>query len=386
MSVSTAAGGEGASGGWVTIGLAEGGPVAGQDRVLAAGLETHDEEILLTQAASSGGPVAFICHDASVVPVVSRPVLHFDLTFTCQENHPHVVLDPAALPAPTPPVSVLQELVTGSGDPSGTWKPPEAAPGDFASLIRDDMWTVLPVAAGAVWAAMAAGHGVREAMDWLSSGQLTQIAAYCRSLAGADPPPLVTMMESLAHGPAQARDDAVLAAWHALAPVEEVLRLTADAGLRADAFDPWGWLSSQALLLVTVPDPVSVSHQQMIKGLLNATDNVQFSAGRSGDQWTQATTVWHHVAKPVHWAWNNLTAGRGVVITSTGQMFAPWIGSTYGYDIVLGAHADVDALSAAGGVLNLQITKSAGAGYVIAIREPHIWTLRSPRAAFGLRG
>ena len=240
--------------------------------IVATGLEPSDEEALVGEALTgNAGPTVLICEGPEIRFPGARPVIHYDMTARCREAHDHAVFDPArlgpALLRSGTATFVAQHLLKAVIDPDSGWRPPAGAGTDWSALVQPESWTVLPVVAAALWAAGAAGYGVREAMDWLASDQLAQIAAYCRSLAGPNPPPLIQAVESVVNGPGPARQEAVYLAWQTLAPVEAVVRNA--PGVQCLDFE--AWLSAQAVLAISLAPGAGVAEQQIVAGVLAAS-------------------------------------------------------------------------------------------------------------------
>jgi len=235
---------------WLTLGYRGRAPVPSDWYVLTTGLEPGDQQALIDEALMGRpGPAALICQGPRISAPAGCPVVHYDMTARCRAAHTHAVFDPAALPHTASSVAA-NEMLTAVTDPS--WRPPSDAGTDYSAHVHPQQWTALPLLAAALWAAGADGHGVRQAMYWLASDQVAEIAAYCRHLAGPNPPPLIGLVEGLCNGPAPARQQTIRLAWHALAPVEAIIRDAADA-TGAQRLDLDAWLSARAVLVVSLP-------------------------------------------------------------------------------------------------------------------------------------
>jgi hypothetical protein len=322
---------------WLTLGHRGGTAVLSGGHVLATGLEPGDEEVLVAQALTrDGGPAVLVGEGSEIRWPDGRAMMHYDMTGRCQEAHAHVVFDPA-IPSPMA-THAAHQLTTAVIDPEGTWRPPAGAGADFAAYVQPERWTVLPVLGATLWAASAAGYGVREAMDWLASDQLPQIAAYCRSMAGPDPPPLIQALQSVVDGPAPARQQTVYLAWQALAPAEAIIRNAHGA----QRLDFGGWLSARDVLVISLPPGAGVAEEQIVAALLGAAN--EFARPRAVGA---LSSVWYDVRRPRHWSYSwGVFVERTLVIANQAAWFRDW--AAYRHDLLLGRQAHLDSLMAAG--------------------------------------
>ncbi|HEX6518501.1 MAG TPA: hypothetical protein VF070_00595 [Streptosporangiaceae bacterium] len=349
---------------WLTAGYRDGTAVLSGTRVLATGLEPGDEEVLVAEglARDVGGGV-LVCEGPEIRPSGGRTVIHYDMTGQCRDGHAHVVFDPV-VPFPMTTFAA-QQLVTAVIDPDGTWRPPASADAsDLAAFIQPEMWTVVPVLSATLWAASAAGYGVREAMDWLASDQLGQIAAYCRSLAGPNPLPLLESVQALVNGPAPARQQAVYLAWQALAPAEANIRNTPGS----QRLDLDGWLSAQAVLAISLPPGAEVADEQIVAALLAAAHEFlrQRNAGDLGSVWrdTQPPRKWN-----AHWG---VFTRRALIIASQPARFRDWAGAGIAHDLLLGQQAHAESLAVA------RCPQAAQPGQVILVKRGVTELLSAP--------
>jgi hypothetical protein len=359
---------------WLTLGRSGGAPVLSGWHVLATGLDPGGEQALVGEAlTSTAGPAVFICEGPDISIPVARPVIHYDITGRCRETHAHAFFDPA-LPS-TAVTQAAQQLFTAFTDPEGGWQPPGDSGADFAALVQAPIVAVLPVLAAALWAAGSAGYGVREAMDWLAADQLPEIVTYCRKLAGQNPPRFVGFAEDLINGPAPARQQAVYAAWQTLAPVEAMIRNSTDT-VTVERLDVGAWLSSQAVLAVSLAPGAGVTDQQILAALLATSHELQKQAASR-----TVCSVWRDMPKPKHcsMAWL-LFLDRALVTTNMAARFRDWSGSGIGHDLLLGSQTVAESLEVAGAVAQRPLA-APPPGQVILVRSGAVEQLSAPGAS-----
>ncbi len=363
---------------WLTLGYRGGTPVLSDWHVLTTGLEPGDQQALIAEALMGGpGPAALICQGPQIHAPLGCRVVHYDMTARCREGHAHAAFDPAALPRTASAVAA-NEMLSAVRDPS--WQPPADAGTNFSAYVHPQTWTALPLLSAALWAAGAAGYGVREAMDWLAADQVAEIAAYCRSLAGPNPPPLIGIVEGLSKGPAPARQQATHLAVQTLAPVEAILRNAADA-TGAQRLDLDAWLSAQAVLAVSLPLSAGVAEQQVLLGLLAGSFEVQRARAARAP-----STVWSDVPKPAHenvpWP---VVAERALVTTYAAQ-FRGWANdSGVRRDLLLGSNAQAEQLAVAGAIARRSLIAPPPA-QVLLIRNGVVERLSAPTARTHAQG
>jgi hypothetical protein len=334
---------------WLSAWRWDGAMANTDDGAITAGLRAQDERAVIAAAldAHGVGPVCYVREGPDVTFLGDRPLIHYDMTGRCQGQHPHAYWDAASanIDDITPAV---QQLVTAVVDPAATWTPPsDAGPDNLAAFINPGIWRAMPVGAVALWTAGSSGQGVRAAMDWLSSGQLAHMVAYCRPLEaqlGRGPLLLLGVATDVLQGPEHERQAAVHQAWQALAAVEEATR----AAPHAQRLDLRAWLASSAVLAVSLPAGASVTQRQTVVAMLVA------ARGMAGhNSLPEPGTIWHRVAAPHprgDWLWH--MQRPCLVLTAEGGGFADWaVPANWGAHQpawLLGSAADREALEAAG--------------------------------------
>ncbi len=361
---------------WLQLGASSSGaPMFAQGRVLAVGLEPGHAQQLMLGVLGLPEPTMLVSGAADPGIAAHLETMHYDLTASCESSHSHVVWDPAQLPIDQY-TYICQDLILGASDAAARFEPSAHVPGDLAAFIPPEMWTVSPVICVALRSAHDGGHGLRAAMDWLAGGQLAQLVAYYRSVSGPEPPPLVTLGEQLVAGPADARDQAVLTAWQALAPIEEITRSCSIRHAAAD-LDLAAWLGSASTLAVSLPDAAPTGYGQAVAAMLAAANYVRESA-IAGDvnrlNRIPIPSIWRGCRKPALWeAWSSkkladtIRFDRMLVLADDSSQFASWASSRYEWArqsepafplLLLGAHADAQSLQLAAAMARSPVSPS----------------------------
>jgi hypothetical protein len=333
---------------WLSAWRWHGAAVGTDNGAITAGLRAQDERATVAAVldANDVGPVCYVCEGHDVTLLGDRPLTHYDMTGQCRGQHPHAYWDAASanIDDITPAV---QQLVTAVVDPAATWTPPsDAGPDNWAAYINPGLWRAMPVAAVALWTAGSSGQGIRAAMDWLSSGQLAHMVAYCRQLEsrlGRGPLPLLGVATEVLQGPPLERQAAVHQSWQALVTLEEAIR----AAPHAQRLDLRAWLAGSAILAVSLPAGASVAQRQTVVAMLVAARGM---AGRNS--LPEPGVIWHRVGAPHprgDWLW---TMQRPcLVLAAGGAGFTGWaVPEKWGARQpawLLGSAADREVLEAA---------------------------------------
>lgn len=327
---------------WLTLGYRGHAPVLSDTFILATGLEPSDEEALVVEALTrrSTRPPVLICEGPETRSPGGRPMVHYDMTGRCREAHAHVFFDPALSSSGQAAEAAVQLLYLS-----------------YPNVSRIDLIGLL----GAVlWAAGAAGLGVRAAMDWLASDQLAEVAAYCRSIFGPDPPRFVHFLEDLINGPGPARQEAVYAAWQALAPVEAIIRSAANTpGAQRLDFDAWP--SADAILAISLPTGAGVAGQQILNAVLKVSN---FQGDRPAS--ARGSRVWRDMPRPLH-DYEPAVGWTLAAITESSR-FRDWAGLKIRGDLLLGAHADAESLALASAIAQRPLA-APSPGQVMVVRN-----------------
>lgn len=330
---------------WLTVGVRGGEPWFAERGVLATGLEANDRDALILDALAGVGPEpgTVICEGPELGPLGARTVVHYDMTGSCRGEHPHVVWDPASRVCRE---NFPAQLLMKTADPeimnAGTNLAEHQRP-EIGGLATGFAWVLIPAV---LWAAASAGHGVREAMNWLSSSkQLARVAAYCRSMGNTRMAEYIDeMMESSA-----VRQQSVYLAWQALAPVEEIMRTVA-ASQVVERLDVGSWLGARSVLAISLPSNATEGQQQIVAAIVTLADTVRIEKEYRAGQNTPATPgVWRDLPRPRHWPRRGEWPSWFLVTTASSSQFAEWAGSPEElmmgcHDLLLGARADQESL------------------------------------------
>jgi len=364
---------------WVTLGISGSTPVIGDDTVLAVGLEEADAEALIIGAFAGPEPGILMSNGPEFMLVEGRSVTHYDMTGACHGGHPHVIWDPRDLPTDVV-TEVSSALLSAAADPGGTWEPPEGIPLEKASLmLRPGSFTALPIICVLLSVAAGSGYGVRELMDWLSTGQLSDVTAAYRSKCGSHVPRFVTMVEDLLNGPDLPRQNAVQLAWRALAPIEEIERITA-SGQMVEGLNVDSCLSEGKLLAITVPLEMPLSYPTLTYvGIANTVLGLllpNVGGARHKKSAISALCVWSGLPMPLE-ARLGVAGVRTLVLNRSAAHFASWASAESRYDILLSPQAEREAIEIASARVGSDLP-SVEAGHVLLIRNSRALTLSSP--------
>jgi hypothetical protein len=305
--------------------------------VIATGLERQDEQVMLAEAlgARDPAPKCYVCEGPDIAWLGDGPLVHYDMTGQCRDQHPHVVWEAAG--PNIEEISALN-LALGVSRPEdhrhgggGAYVNPESYVGVISAPAPETGQTALVIAV-ALWTAGLSGQGTRAAMDWLASGRFRQMAAYCRHRVDRSGRPVSFDYgtRQLLDGPAMPLQNAVRNAWQCLAPVEEAIRL----GVQAQPLDLRSWLTGSAVLAVSLPRKSSMAHRQVVIAMLMAAeaashqDTMCVAGCRcAGKALPAPSVVWHYAGAPHPDGDGGKLAGRRsrwLVLAGGGAVFKNW--------------------------------------------------------------
>ncbi len=273
----------------------DGAPLRADGPLLAVGLEPVDEAQLIQRALVGPGDSEawLVSAEGEVGLPAELPITHYDMTGACSEPHDHVVWDPTDLDPDRYYLSLTQLMVTAAVE--NGYRPP---PGSEHQMEDGVAPATMPVIAVALRAAAGHPQGVRQAMDSLAGGQLSDLVEYVYSVR--DPSPALgtylgmisTLLKGRKGSGRRGVERAVQDAWRSLAPVEEIVR-TAAASQSVRRLDLDEWLRSRRVLVVTMPDEPPIGHQQALLALAAAA------------RWNRPDPQ-----RPKHWAYRDLGKPR----------------------------------------------------------------------------
>lgn len=197
---------------------------------------------------------------------------------------------------------------------------------------------------------------------------------------------------------------AVSAAWHALAPLQQV-NSTASAHQGVRQLDVGIWLQSRANLAISLPPGANVGHRQIVAAINEASHERQgfedappdLPRGVSEEEVivlqeasAKAPTnrrVWLEAPRPKLWTepavfGNHYARERVLVIASDSACFADWASySDSPQDLLIGSQSEPESLKLAGRSGGRQRGLSAPpSGSVILVRDGKAETILAPSA------